>query len=114
VSNVRPLTREELEELERKSRELPELQSVSWRWDFANQRVTLSQKQSRLAIHPAEVTLTFDTLQLAFFILFKTGLELSGIMAQLGPVSVSPSGFPSGGPSDPPRSQPLPPGQRLL
>ena len=104
-------TRADLEELERKARELPELQSVGWRWDWVNQRVTLTQKQSRLAIHPAEVTITFDTLQLAFFLLFKTGLELTGVMAQLGPVSPVP---PSGGPSDPPRSQQSPPGSRLL
>lgn len=110
MATAKTPTREDLEELERKARELPELQSVGWRWDWNNQRVTLIQKQSRLAIHPAEVTITFDTLQLAFYLLFKTGLEITGVMAQLGPVVPSPSG----GPSDPPRSQPLPPGQRLL
>jgi hypothetical protein len=110
ATGVHTPTREELEELERKARALPELQSVGWKWDFQNGRVTLTQKTSKLSIHPQEITLTFETLSLAYFILFKTSLELSGVMQQMGPISAAHS--PSGGPSDPPRSQPN--GQRLL
>lgn len=81
-----------------------ELPPIGTRWDYANQRLTLSQKQSELAIHPAEVTLTFDSLELLFHMLFTAGLTARGVLAQVqqpGAIAVVP---PSGGPSEPPRS----------
>ena len=96
-------TREELEELERRVKALPELQPIGWEWDFAAGRVTMKQKASDLSLYPAAVTLTFETLTLAYYLMLKTSLELSGVMNQLGPVTMKSP--PSGGTSDPSRSQ---------
>lgn len=41
-----------------------------------------------------EVTITFESIELMFFMLFQTGLAARGVLAQLVPQS-SPSGSPS-------------------
>jgi hypothetical protein len=103
VSNIAQPTPEELEQFAEYVRNLPTLEAVVWEWDFKASRVTIKQKRSHLSIHPEQVTLTFETLTLAYYIMLKTSLELSGVMQQMGPITHEPH-KPSGGKSESPRS----------
>lgn len=65
-----------------KKPEAPELRPVDLRWDMENNRVTLIQRQHELAIHPVEITITFDSLELMFFMLFQAALSARGVLPQ--------------------------------
>lgn len=87
--------------------QLAELPPFTAGWDFEAQRLTLKQKHSELAIHPHEVTITFEALELLFWQLYTVALQSRGALDRAkaaSPFEIAHVVPPSGGPSDPPRS----------
>lgn len=59
--------------------------------DGLARQITIKQRRSRLAVHPDQVVLTFDTLELLFSQVYPLSLAQRGLMQQASVVPPSDS-----------------------